>query len=435
MAGFGARVLNPEDFPKFLKSPQGPLFDKGHLLYGLDKARRAIREAGQAVIVEGYLDVIALHQAGFRNSVSPMGTALTAQQLSLLKRSSDQIILALDPDAAGVQATMRGLQIARQSMERSNEPVFDTRGMLGLKARLQVDIRVVTLPEGEDPDEVVARDQQLWVELVREAKPVVIHVMETLASEQDLDDPRVKSDLARQVLPLIEDVPDPIERDTYRQRLARLLRVSERALMEIAPRAVRRRSRGLPRATRPKIPEGTEPAPKVSLIETSAGYGLEAHVLGVLLRRPDLLYQVDRRLQEAELARLTQEDFKHSDHRSIFRLLQESVDQDIAEPLDFIMGHLNLEMMNIADEVLAMTAKLDPNDDRVFEDLLRGILDIRRRSLYQDMDYLRFLQEEAQTEGDLRANQYRQMVLQYTRTKKLLDKALGRYTSRLPEAS
>ncbi len=439
MAGFGARILNPDDFPKFLNSPQGPLFDKGHLLYGLDAARRAIREAGQAVIVEGYLDVIALHQAGFRNAVSPMGTALTAHQLSLLKRSSDQIILALDPDAAGVQATMRGLQIARQSMDRSSDPVFDTRGMLSLKSRLQVDIRVVTLPEGEDPDEVVARDEQLWVNLVKEAKPVVIHVMETLASGQDLDDPRVKTELARQVLPLIEDVPDPIERDTYRQRLARLLRVSERALLEIGPSPVRRSRRlqskrtTLPQQADPGMTQEGQSEDETTPVVLSAGYSLEAHILGILLRRPDLLYQVDRRLQEAQLARLVPEDFKHSDHRTIFRLLQESVDQDMAEPLDFVLGHLNLEIMDVADGVLGMTARLNPNEDRVFDDLLRAILDLRRRSLYQDMDYLRFLQEEAQTEGDLRANQYSQMVLQYTRTKMLLDKALGRYTSRLAE--
>ncbi len=106
MAGFGARILNPDDVPKFLNSPQTALFDKGHLLYGLDRARKAIRTEDQAVIVEGYLDVIALHQAGFTNTVSPMGTALTEHQLYLLKRFSRRIVLALDPDAAGDKATL-----------------------------------------------------------------------------------------------------------------------------------------------------------------------------------------------------------------------------------------------------------------------------------------------------------------------------------------
>jgi DNA primase len=101
MAGFGARIVDPNDVPKFLNSPETPIFTKGRLLYGLDRARKPIRMADQAVIVEGYLDVIALHQAGYENVVSPMGTALTEDQLRLLKRSTRRIVLALDPDVAG----------------------------------------------------------------------------------------------------------------------------------------------------------------------------------------------------------------------------------------------------------------------------------------------------------------------------------------------
>jgi hypothetical protein len=103
----------------------------------------------------------------------------------------------------------------------------------------------------------------------------------------------------------------------------------------------------------------------------------------------------------------------------------------MAEPLNFVLGNLSLELMDVADQVLAQTAKVDTTQERVLEDLLRGILDLRRRRLYQDMDYLRFLQEDIQLENDLRTPQYGQMVIQYTRTKMLLDKAYGRYTGRV----
>jgi DNA primase len=96
MAGFGGRVLNPEDVPKFMNSPQSLLFDKSRLLYGLDKARKAIRSANQAVIVEGYLDVVVVHQQGFENVVSPMGTALTEADAHG-KRFTRRFVLALDP--------------------------------------------------------------------------------------------------------------------------------------------------------------------------------------------------------------------------------------------------------------------------------------------------------------------------------------------------
>ena len=242
MAGFGARILDPNDVPKFLNSPQTAVFDKGRLLYGLDRARKTIRSQDQSVLVEGYLDVIALHQAGYMNAVSPMGTALTEHQLYLLKRFSRRMVLALDPDAAGDKATLRGLQIARQAMDREQDPVFDARGLLGYEARLQADIRVTTLPEGMDPDEVVNRDPKEWEQIVDNAKPVVLHVMETLAVGHDLDDPKVKSEIAAQVLPLIRDLPNEIERDTYRQRLARLLKLNERTLLGVAPAGPRHKT-------------------------------------------------------------------------------------------------------------------------------------------------------------------------------------------------
>jgi DNA primase len=201
----------------------------------------------QAVIVEGYLDVIGLHQAGFSNAVSPMGTALTEDQLYLLKRYSKRIVLALDPDAAGDQATLRGLQVARQAMDHEQDYVFDARGLLRSERRLNADIRVTTLPEGMDPDEVVARDPQEWIRIIGDAKPVVIHVMESLAANRNLEDPKVKSEIAAQVMPLIADVQDTVEREAYRQRLARLLRVNEHALTASHPTVRTKRStRGAP---------------------------------------------------------------------------------------------------------------------------------------------------------------------------------------------
>jgi len=421
MAGFGARILDPNDVPKFLNSPQTDIFDKGGLLYGLDLARRAIRTRDQAVIVEGYLDVIALHQAGFSNTISPMGTALTDHQLYLLKRFSRRMVLALDPDAAGDKATLRGLQVARQTLDREQDPVFDAHGLLGYEARLQADIRVTTLPEGLDPDEIVNRNPQEWEGILAAAKPVVIHVMETLAKERDLDDPKVKSEIAAQVLPLIEDVPSPIERDTYRQRLARLLRVDERALYEAAP--VRAKPAPFRRPSPQKTVEPKAPA-------KDSVYRLEEHCLGVLLRRPEMLYQVDRQLQEAGLARLAPDDFQHGDHAAIVRLFQESLDQDMADPLNFVMNNMTLAMMDLADQLLANTSALDPNDDKVMEDLMRGLLDLRQRRLRQQMEYLRFLMEEAQDQGDLLATQITKTNIQYTHTKHLIDKALGKYTGR-----
>ena len=425
MAGFGARILNPEDVPKFLNSPQTPIFDKSRLLYGLERARKSIRSQDQAVIVEGYLDVVALHQAGYTNTVSPMGTALTEHQLYLLKKLTRRIVLALDSDAAGDKATLRGLQVARQALDHESDPVFDARGLLGYEARLQADIRVTTLPEGMDPDDIVNRDAQEWQRILEAAKPVVMHVMETLAASQDLDDPKAKSEIAAQVLPLIQEVPSPVERDTYRQRLARLLRVDESALMS-EPVAARRPPR------RRTAPPGGEQKPKLELVQSPAAsnYALEAYALGVLLRRPDLLYRVDREMQKFGLARLAPTDFLHADNQAILRLLQESIAQDMAEPLNYILNNLSLPMMEVADDLLARTEKMDPSDERVLSDLLRALLDLRSRNLRQDIEYLRHLMVDAQQQGDLRVEQYRQTMQNHAIALNRLDQARGHYTSR-----
>ena len=131
VVGFGARTLDKDGIPKYLNSPQTALFDKSNLLYGLDLARRHIREARQAVIVEGYMDAIQGWQAGFRNIVAQMGTALTETQLRLLKRYTKRFVIALDADAAGVQATMRSLEVAREALDRDVEVRFDARGQIG----------------------------------------------------------------------------------------------------------------------------------------------------------------------------------------------------------------------------------------------------------------------------------------------------------------
>jgi len=429
MAGFGARILNPDDVPKFLNSPQTDVFDKGHLLYGLDRARKAIRSEDQVIIVEGYLDVIAPHQAGYQNVVSPMGTALTETQLRLVKRYSRRIVLALDPDAAGDQATLRGLQVARQALDRETDPVFDARGLLGHEARLKADIRVTTLPEGMDPDDVVNRDPVEWERILAAAKPIVVHVMETLAKGRDLEDAKVKSDISAQVLPLIEDIPDPVERETYRQGLARLLKVDERALMGTT--GARRRSRRGSRASTTTAEELGHSKESIGTSDTLASrMNLEAHCLGILMRQPDLVYRVDRQLQEHGLVRMSRKDFQSTDHQLVLRLIEESLRQDHAEPLRYVLNNLPMPVMVLVDGMLERTKDFNPESDRVLEDLVRVVLILRKRDLNEYMDHVRFLMHEVQEAGDIRATEYLQSMKQGIETRELLDRALGYYTNR-----
>ena len=420
MSGFGARILRPDDIPKFLNSPQTALFDKGRLLYGLDLARKPIRAQDQVVIVEGYLDVIALHQGGFANAVSPMGTALTEDQIRLLKRYTRRIVLALDPDAAGVKATLRGLEITRQAMDHSDEMIFDARGLVRHEARLEADVRVTTLPEGMDPDEVVLRDPAEWAKIVENAQPVVIHVMETLAAGRNLEDPKVKSEIAAQVLPLIEDVPSPIERDAYRQRLARVLKVDEYALVgNGAAQAPARSARKKPRIAQVERPK----ASGLTLAPPQTAFKLEEHSLRLLLRQPDALYLLDRSLQTAGLGRLSVSDYESAEHQLIAKLILQSLDQDDMEPGHYIRQNLPAVLQDMTDELTAPLERGEPTSEKLMEDLLRTVIRLRQIRITDTLNQLRFLQEEIQQQGDLSLGPYQESFAQYIQVRDRLDKA------------
>ena len=426
MTGFGARALKPDEPAKYLNSPQSPLFDKSQELFGLHLARKPIRTQDEVVIVEGYMDVIGLYQADFRNVVAQMGTALTEPQLRKLKRLTRRIVLALDADAAGKNATLRGLQVARKTLDRESEMRYDPRGLLRSEARLNADIRVARLPEGSDPDEIVQDSPEAWAEIVAASRPVVIHVMETLATGRDLGDPKVKTEIADQVLPLISDLTNPIERDTFTQQLARMLKVDERTLLASRPGAARRRPqkqrRSAARPPEPHVPQTTEKKSSIHI--------LEEHCLGIVMRHPEHLFRVDRILQESGLERLSSRDFQHTDHQEMFRVALEAIDQDYLEPLNFALENLPLPLGETVDEILVQTEELDPNEERVMEDLLRTILHLRKASLRQNNDQLRFLQEEAQASGDLKASQYQQTMVSNIHTLQQLDRAMGKFTER-----
>ncbi len=418
MTGFGARVVDPDDIPKFLNSPDTVLFTKGHLLYGLDRAHKAIRSADQAVIVEGYLDVIALHQAGYENVVSPMGTALTEDQMRLLKKFTRRIVLALDPDTAGQKAILRGLDVARAAMDRTGEFDFDARGLLRNEARLQADLRVAALPDGLDPDEIVGRNRDEWAHLIENAKPIVTHVMETLAVGQNVNDPKVKNQIAAQVLPLIEDLPNPLERDTYRQQLARMLRVDESALA-----ATQTESPRVKRAKQMQSAQKQVLSPQKTAVTVSSSKAVEAYVVAVLFRRPELLYRLDRLLQQSGLVALAASDFEYTDHQMMFRLIRESLEQDKTEHHDFVIGAMPESLQGLSRELIAQTEKLERLDEKLLEELVRGIIKLRRVAAGENLNQLRFLQEEAHQSGDLRASPYQDLVLQNTRLIRDLDQA------------
>ncbi|TEU01025.1 MAG: toprim domain-containing protein, partial [Dehalococcoidia bacterium] len=277
--GFGARALD-DSMPKYLNTAQTAVFDKGGMLYALDRAHEGIRREGCAVIVEGYMDVIAAHQRGFDNVVATMGTSLTERQVRLLKRQTRNIVLALDADAAGSEAALRGHEVVeealRQDEDRETMPVVTWRGLVRYQDTAAVDLRVAILPAGCDPDDVIRPDPEAWRQVIASARPVLDYRFEAAASRHDLSAPRGRSEAVQELLPLLEPLTDAVVRAHYLQRLSRLSLVKEAELSRMVSR--RRRS------GRAAEPEAAAP----SLGDKRGDARPEGFLLALLLRFPHL---------------------------------------------------------------------------------------------------------------------------------------------------
>jgi DNA primase len=239
--GLGGRILGREGEdgargPKYLNSPATALFDKSRSLYLIDKAKGPMRKTGQAVIVEGYTDALMAHQAGYDNVVASLGTALTPGQVALLTRYAKKIALAYDVDPAGEKAGTVGVQALEQLIHQLG--ASDTGVELD-------EVRVVRLPDGKDPDEVLRDEPDRWREEVRTAQPIVDYLIDTYARQYDLRSPGGKARFVDALMPTIRAVPNPVMRDAYLQRVHQASGVEERVLLEV----LHRRDRGTERAT------------------------------------------------------------------------------------------------------------------------------------------------------------------------------------------
>ncbi len=408
VTGFGARILDPQDNPKYLNSPQTPLFDKSKTLFGLDIAKSAIRENETAVIVEGYMDAITAHQAGFKNVVAQMGTALTETQIRILTRTAKKLILALDSDAAGQNATRRSLETAREALQA------DFGGRLG------IDIRILQIPDAKDPDDLIRETPGRWGELVANAIPVAEFVIDMETAELPTNATlQEREALARRVLPILVASENDLYTKDNVQLLARRLHITERDLLGWAdeqrrllrtkapkPRIEKSGLSAPPKEAYPHSgsdPEPPEIPPRAyddadappeeweppSIIvqpqsKNQSGRGtpltaiptgrrqdvaIEVYCLRVLFQRPEAYYAVNRKLRElagtrrelhnGPLCDWQADDFSQTDARALMQTFLEALEQDDLEPLTYLRTYAD--------------PSLHPQLDVILSDELQGI--------------------------------------------------------------
>ena len=281
VTGFGARVLD-DSLPKYINSPQTPIFDKSSSLYGIDKAKSAIRKKDLAIIVEGYMDALTAHQHEWQNVVGSMGTSLTEKQVEAIKRLTKNITLALDADLAGEEATLRGKAILAYS---------------------SIEGKVISLPPGKDPDEVIGEEVALWQKLVEQAMPIMDFAFQSVIGKVDINKAKDKSLAVQKLLPSISEVKDATQRFHYLEKLARELKIG-RSELEVALRKLKAPGER-PRVS--KSPERPgEQSRRARQLISSAG---EEYCLALLLQYPEL-----RPLAQE----LSLEHFECTENREVF---------------------------------------------------------------------------------------------------------------------
>ena len=403
VVGFGARALAADQQPKYLNTPQTPLFDKSSILFGLDAARQSIRARDKAIIVEGYMDVLACHQFGEGNVVASMGTALTEQQLKQLRRYTDTIVLALDADTAGQAATLRGISQARESLDREWTPSLDPRGMLRFESRLAADLRIMTLPEGKDPDDVVRSDPKLWRSLVDSAQPLVDFYFDLVRQTEDLTSAQGKSAAVDQLAPLILEVSNEIQRTHYAQQLARLVQTDERTIeRELARRTTSQR------AAKRRPPPPDEPPPLDDDPEWQAlavtpprkakplGNGHAVHLLALLVLQPNIFPHMQSELVELEVGSLDEDDFSKAEERAVCAALLAGQLDDVDDLSGFdpdLARHI---------EQLRTYGQRWPelSQQQLLKDLVDTVLRLRIDNLETRTRMLPTLAQDAESEGN-----------------------------------
>jgi DNA primase len=330
LVGFGGRALGDYN-PKYLNSPRTSVFDKSRLLYGLHLAKGEAAGKG-LVVVEGYMDVIAAHQHGFPNVVASMGTALTEHQVAAIRRLTSDVTMALDPDAAGQQATLRSLESSWQALHSTM--VGRSRGITTFQSAGALQPKIAVLPPGQDPDQLIRNSPEEWTSIIENTTPIFDFVLSAVSAQLDPSTSQGKARIAEYVSSLVFRA-DPAEQDQYFQTLAAHLGVTPDTLRATLSRpSPQRAGRKAPPQDR-----GTTPSPFAKLDRDP----LEDYCLAMLLQYSELDEAAQslrpeyfQRLENREIfSRWRRDD---GEHGSSVESLRAEIDAELAGHLETLIG-------------------------------------------------------------------------------------------------
>jgi DNA primase len=343
--GFGGRIFEEEkkavkeiEEAKYINTPSTLLYDKSRVLYGLDKAKLAIRKNDFCILVEGYTDVILSNQSGYENVVATSGTALTPYQLKILKRYSENLYTSFDMDVAGDSATKRGIDLAQ------------IQGF---------NIKVIVLPEGLDPADVISRNPQEFGELIKNSLSILEFYFQNTFSRFDKKTPEGKKNISKILLPVIKRIPNKIEQSFWVQKLAKELEVKEENVVE-----------ELKKVKSEEDIYGLEPEEITNLPPKSRRELLEEKLLTLFLKKPASISLVDenkfscflpksqsifdnlKKDKESQFKNCPSETLEYLNYLSLKSEIEEIEDKDILEETSSCLREIKfLEIKNKLNEL------------------------------------------------------------------------------------
>jgi DNA primase len=311
LIAFGGRVTDDSNQPKYINTSQTALYDKGRTLFNLHRARKSIHELKHAVLMEGYFDAITAWQAGVTNVVTTSGTALTEHQVRLLKRETQELLLAFDRDDAGLNATQRAIELASKS---------------------GIYIKVVRVPQGKDPDDFLRAQPDGWASLREHAVPEWEYLLRQALGSLDLTDARDRRRGAELVIPVLAKIPEASVLEIYAQQAAGWLRIEPAALLRDVqalkaghplprPSATRGEGDAFRRREAPTLPSPSGGG-RLGEGDLRQGEGKrdEGYLLGLLIERPDLVPEIAGEMEAVS--------FSAPAYERVFARLQQMVEAD-----------------------------------------------------------------------------------------------------------
>jgi DNA primase len=368
VVGFGGRILEKKaKAPKYINSPETEIYNKSKILYGAYQAKNAIRKEDECILVEGYTDVISLHQAGIENVVASSGTSLTTGQVQMIKRFTPNIKILYDGDPAGVKAALRGLDLVLEE---------------------DMNVKVVLLPEGEDPDSHVknvgATDFKQYLD---EKAQDFIFFKANILMQEGKSDPVKKVGLIRSVVESIARIPDPIKRSLYVKECARLVDVEEQLLISEVNKVMGQRLRKLKQEqerqqlSEPRQDPGpftVEKHPSISEKQKSpdeaqtAGHEFqERDIIRILIHFGDQLFDKNEKITVAEfiLSNIEDviEDFDQAFYQTVARDALERLSKELPVDPSYFTNHSNKEIQELAVDLLSTPYEYSENWEKKWD--------------------------------------------------------------------